>query len=139
MKTVTKNLIAFSVAFFVLTVAFRFSLSSLLQNRLFNHIWIIAAIYGILAFVTGWIFGKSGKKDLPLYNIGFRYHLATFIIFNLIAEVWFLIGLQSEYENVRTAHLTAIFWGIGLLIHFIIYLINGRNAIKGINRSELFE
>lgn len=139
MKTITKNLIAFSIGLIVLTIAFRFSLSSMLQNRLFSSVWIVAAIYGILIFIIGWIFGKKDKLYLPLYDIGFRFHLATYTICNLIAEVWYLIGLQSEYENIRTVHLTVIFWGIGLLIHFIIYLFTRKNAIKGIKKSEIFE
>ena len=139
MKKITKNLIAFSVGLVVLTIAFRFSLSSMLQNRLFSSVWLVAAIYGIFVFIIGWIFGKKDKMDLPLYDIGFRFHLATYIICNLIAEVWYLIGLQSEYENIRTVHLTAIFWGFGLLIHFIIYLFTRKNAIKGIKKSEIFE
>ena len=139
MKTISKNLIAFSIGLIVFTIAFRFSLSSMLQNRLFSSVWIVAAIYGIFIFIIGWIFGKKDKLYLPLYDIGFRFHLATYIICNLIAEGWYLIGLQSEYENARTVHLTAIFWGIGLLIHFIIYLFTRKNAIKGIKKSEIFE
>jgi hypothetical protein len=139
MKTITKNLFAFSIVLVVLTIAFRFFLSTMLQNRLFGSVWIVATIYGVLTFIIGWIFGKKDKMNLPLYDIGFRFHLATYIICNLIAEVWYLIGLQSEYENVRTVHLTAIFWGIGLLIHFIIYLATRKNAIKGIKKSEIFE
>jgi hypothetical protein len=139
MKTITKNLLAFSIGLVVLTIAFRFSLSTMLQNRLFGSVWIVATIYGILIFIIGWIFGRKDKMNLPLYDIGFRFHLVTYIICNLIAEVWYLIGLQSEYENIRTVHLTAIFWGIGLLIHFIIYLVTRKNAIKGIKKSEIFE
>ncbi len=139
MKTITKNLLAFSIALAVLTIAFRFSLSTMLQNQLFSNVWIIATIYGILIFIIGWIFGKKDKMNLPLYDIGFRFHFATYIICNLIAEVWYLIGLQSEYENVRTVHLTVIFWGIALLIHFIIYLATRKNAIKGIKKTEIFE
>jgi hypothetical protein len=90
-------------------------------------------------FTIGWIFGKKDKMNLPLYDVGFRFHLVTYIFCNLIGELWFLIGLQSEYENVRTVHLTAVFWGLGLLFHFIIYLITRKNAIKGIKKSEIFE
>ncbi len=139
MKTITKNLLAFSIGLIALTIAFRFSLSTMLQNRLFGSVWIVATIYGILIFIIGWIFGKKEKMNLPLYDIGFRFHLATYIICNLIAEIWHLIGLQSEYENVRILHLTVIYWGIGLLIHFIIYLVTRKNAIKGIEKSEIFE
>lgn len=139
MKTITKNLLIFSGGLIILTIAFRFSLSTMLQNQLFSSVWIIAIIYGILIFIIGWVFGKRDKMHLPLYDIGFRFHLTTYIICNIIAEGWYLIGFQSEYENLRTVHLTAVFWGIGLLIHFIIYLITRKNAINGIKKSEIFE
>lgn len=82
MKTITKNLIAFSIGLIVLTIAFRFSLSSMLQNRLFSSVWIVATIYGILIFIIGWIFGKKDKLYLPLYDIGFRFHLVHILAEN---------------------------------------------------------
>ncbi len=139
MKTLSKNLLLFSICLFTLTILFRFSLSSVLQNRLFSSIWIVAATYGVLVFIIGWTFGKRDNLHLPLYDIGFRFHLATYIICNLIAELWHLIGLQSDYENISYIHLTAIFWGIGLIIHYVIYLVTRKNAIKGIKKSEIFE
>lgn len=87
----------------------------------------------------GWVFGKRDNLNLPLYDVGFRFHLATYVICNLIGEIWYLLDLQSDYEKIRTIHLTALFWGIGLLIHFIIYLITRKDAIKGIKKSEIFE
>jgi hypothetical protein len=87
----------------------------------------------------GWIFGKRDYQILPLYDIGFRFHLSTYIICNLIAEFWFFLGLQSDYEPTTSVHLTALYWGIVLLIHFIIYLFTRKNAINGIEKSEIFE
>lgn len=139
MKILTKNLLLYSVCLVALTIIFRFSLSSVLQNRLFSNVWIVATVYGVLVFIIGWIFGKRDKLQIPLYDIGFRFHLATYIICNLIAEIWYFLGCQSDFEETCTIHLTALFWGIGILIHFVLYLITRRNAIKGIRRSELFE
>ena len=139
MKAITKNLVLFSIALIILTVLFRFALSTMLQNKLFTSVWILAALYGIIIFIIGWVFGKKDKQTLPLYDIGFRFHLATYLICNLIAEIWYFVGLQSDYEKIKSVHLTVIFWGIGLLIHFIIYLITRKNAIKGIKKSEIFE
>ena len=58
MKTITKNLLAFSLGFVVLTIVFRFSLSSMLQNRLFGSVWLAATIYGILIFIIGILFNQ---------------------------------------------------------------------------------
>jgi len=139
MKALTKNIVLFSIALTILTVLFRFSLSTTLQNLQFSGVWMIAALYAIIAFILGWIFGKRDNLILPLYDIGFRFHLATYLICNLIAEIWFLLGLQSDYEKIKSVHLTIIFWGIGLLIHLIIYLITRKNAIKGLDKSDIFE
>lgn len=139
MKALTKNLVLFSISLTILTLLFRFSLSTILHSQQFNGVWIIAILYGIIAFILGWIFGKRDYLILPLYDIGFRFHLATYLICNLIAEIWFLLGLQSDYEKIKSVHLTTIFWGIGLLIHLIIYLITRKNTIKGLDKSEIFE
>jgi hypothetical protein len=111
----------------------------MLQNRLFSIIWFFVIGYGVTIFIFGWIFGKRDNLTLPLYDIGFRFHLSTFIICNLIAEGWYFLGLQSDYENIRTVHLTVLIWGAFLLIHYILFLITRKNAINGIKKSELFE
>jgi hypothetical protein len=139
MKAFTKNLLLFSIGLTILTVLLRYSLSTMLQNRYFTVAWMIVILYAILVFVMGRIFGKRDYQTLPLYDIGFRFHLSTYIICNLIAEFWFFLGLQSDYETTTSVHLTALFWGIGLLIHFIIYLFTRKNAINGIEKSEIFE
>lgn len=139
MKSVSKNLVIFAGLLFILTICFRLFLSQTLQYKQFTSAWIIAALYGIIVFIIGWTFGKKEKMFLPLYDIGFRFHLVTYIICNLIAEAWYFFGFQSIYENVITVHLTVIFWGIVLIFHFVLFLITRKNAIKGIKKSNIFE
>lgn len=139
MKTITKNLALFSVVLIVLTILFRYTLSNSLQNQHFNIVWVIAVLYGLIVFILGWIFGKRDNESLPLYDIGFRFHVATYLICNIIAELWYLLGLHSDYEKFKHIHLTVIFWGVVLFVHFIIYLITRKNAIKGLKKSEIFE
>ena len=139
MKTFTKNLLFFSIGLTILTILFRFLLSTTLQNQHFSFAWILAVLYSITVFIIGWIFGKRDNLTLPLYDIGFRFHLATYVICNLIAEIWYALGLQSDYEKIKSVHLTIIFWGLGLLIHFIIYLITRKQTINGIKKSDIFE
>jgi hypothetical protein len=139
MKALTKNLILFSIGATILTIVFRFTLSTMLQREMFTYIWAITVFYGIAMFILGWIFGKKERQTLPLYDIGFRFHLTTYIICNLIAEIWFSVGLQSDYEKIKVVHWTMIIWGIVLLIHFFFYLLTRKNSIKGIKKSEIFE
>jgi len=139
MKTITKNLVLFSLVLIILTILLRYALSFSLQNQHFNSVWLIAVLYGLIVFVFGWIFGKRDNESLPLYDIGFRFHVATYFICNVIAELWYLLELQSDYEKIKVVHLTVLFWGIGLFIHFIFYLNTRKNVIKGLKKSEIFE
>ena len=139
MKSITSNLVKFAIIFALGSIVFRFGLSWFLSNHKFMEIWLLAIFYFILNFSIGWFFGKRDYESLPLYDIGFRFHLTTYIIFNVVSELWFLFNLNSKYEHVNTFHLILIFWGIGILIHFITYLITRKNVINGINKSEIFE
>lgn len=135
----TKNLIRFAITFALFTLTFRYVLSYLLEEKMFTLVWATAAFFMILFFGTGWFYGKKDHKELPIYDIGFRFHLATYVIFNTISEFWFLLGLQSSYESIKMVHYTAIFWGIGLLAHLIFYLMTRKNTINGLNKNEIFE
>jgi L-asparagine transporter-like permease len=139
MKTFTKNLVFFAIGLVITTLAFRFLLSYLLQNKHFDYVWIVAVIYGIVVFSMGWFFGKRDQLLLPLYDIGFRFHLTTYVICNSIAKLWFVLQLQSDYENVRQIHYTALYWGVVVVIHFIVFVISRKNAIRGIKKSEIFD
>ncbi len=139
MKLFTSNQLKFATVLAALLIVFHFGLSTLLKNMEFTWVWLIAAAFAISVFVAGWYFGKKDNDSLPLYDIGFKFHLITYIISNLIAELWFLFGFQSHFEHVKTVHLTAIFWGIGLILHFIIFLYNRKNSIKGIEKSDIFD
>ncbi len=139
MKYFTKNLIIFSVLLAVITIVFRYALSSLLQNQHFSWVWIITVCYALFIFSLGWIFGKRDRLAFAWYDIGIRFHFNTYIICNAIAYIWFTLEFQSSYEKIASVYSTMIYWGIGLLIHFIIYLYTRKHSIKGIQRSELFE
>lgn len=139
MKIVTKNLMYFAISFFIGAIVFRYFLSTYLKNHPNNLVWIIAVIYFFFCFFIGWFFGKRDYKSLPLYDVGFRFHFVTYLLSNIVAISWFSLDFQSQFENIRTVYAIAIFWGIGLLIHFIYYLIARKNTIKGLNKEEIFE
>ncbi len=139
MKLFTINQLRFAVFLAIFTIMFRYGLSSLLTLHMFSEIWIIAVIYGALIFSIGWIFGKKDNESLRIYDIGFRFHLTTYLICASITELWFLFKFNSALENIKNVHLMVIFWGIGILIHFIFFLISRRNAISGMKKSEIFD
>ncbi len=127
------------IFFFIGTIMFRYSLSYFIENRTYDLVWIIAVIYFFYNFFIGWIFGKKDYETLPLYDIGFRFHFATYLLFNIVSILWFLFDFHSHYESIRSVYVTALFWGIGIIIHLVIYLITRKNAILGIEKSEIFD
>lgn len=139
MKFITSNLLKFAFFFALGSILFRIGLSWSITNHAVFERWIFAILYFLLNLSLGWFFGKKDYESFPLNDIGFRFHLGTYVVFNSIWELWFLFGLQSRVENSNIAHQIALFWGIFLLFHFIIYLLNRKNTIKGLNKSDLFE
>ena len=139
MKAFTKNLMYFAIFFFIGAIVFRYSLSHFLENSSYNLVWITAVIYFFFNFMIGWFFGKRDYEALPLYDIGFRLHFVTYLLFNIVSVTWFLFGFNSHFENIRIVYITALFWGFGLLIHFIFFLIVRKNSINGLNKEEIFE
>ena len=141
MKTlITFNLLKFTSIALILTIIFRYGLSTSLTNEMFLAVFICAAVYGILMFLSGSYFGKKEYyEDLPIYDIGFRFHLATYLVHNLISLFWFLLGFESSYENVSTIYITAIIWGVFLVIHLIYYISIRKSSIKNLDKNDIFE
>jgi membrane protease YdiL (CAAX protease family) len=139
MKSITKNVLLYAIVALLLTITFRYCLSSVLEAKEYTLISLIAIAYGISMFASGWYFGNKDRKDLELHDIGFRFHLVTYIIFNAISEIWFLLGFNSTNEQVYGTQLTAFIWGIFLFIHWVFYLKTRKNTIDGLDKSELFQ
>jgi hypothetical protein len=139
MKFISTNLLKFAIFFALGSILFRYGLSWSITHHAVIDIWFFAILYFLFNAGIGWFFGKKDYESFPLSDIGFRFHLVTYLIFNVVWELWFLFRLQSGVESVQIAHKIAFFWGIFLLLHFILYLLNRRNTIKGLEKSEMFE
>jgi hypothetical protein len=139
MKSITGNLLKFAAFFALGSILFRYGLSWSITNHATVVMWIIAISYFIYNFSIGWYFGKKDFQSFPLHDIGFRFHLVCYLVFSVVGELWFLLNLQSRYENVKMVHLIVLFWGIFLVIHFILYLYSRKNTIKGLDKSQIFE
>ncbi len=116
MKNIHQYLSKFAVTILIITVIFRYSLSTLLSSKEFILVFIPAILYFLAMFSAGWYFGKKDKEFLPIFDIGFRFHFVTYIVFTLISEMWFLMGFASKYENIKTVHITALIWGFLMII-----------------------
>lgn len=139
MKFVTPYLLRFTLAAAVLTVVFRYFLSYGIEVDSGAIIIVSASLYGFLMFGSGWYFGHKESDYLPIYDIGFRFHLTTYVVHNAITLLWLGLGLGSQYEDIKFSVMVAIYWGILLLIHFIFFLWSRKNSIKNLDKKDLFE
>jgi hypothetical protein len=139
MKIITPNLIKFTVTATILTLLFRVSLSYGIAHTS-NIITILAALlYTVAMFITGWTFGNKDRAYLPIYDVGFRFHLATYLVHNTLSELWFIFNGNAQQEQIITVHSTAVIWGIFLIGHFIFFLLSRKNAIGYLNKEDVFD
>jgi len=139
MITITKNLKIFSILFIFYTIIFRYFLSLSISNHYQTLMWTIAITYGIAIFITAFMLGKSEDVNIGVIYLGFKYHLMTYVIFNVIGLLWYLLGFASKYENFSHVLILVLAWGIGLLIHFLFSLLSSKNSIKGVPKEDIFE
>lgn len=139
MKTITKYLVQFAIVASVLTVIFRFSLSYGIENQSKWVVVLSSVIYGLAMFLTGLYFGQKDGKYLPVLDLGFRFHLATFLVHNVISYLWLVSGFASSYENINSLNVVLIIWGVILVVHFIIYLLSRKKTINNLDKEDLFD
>ena len=139
MITLTPSLLRFAIVAILLTFSFRVALSAFLEAQQFNFVIPIAVLYAATMFIAGRYYGKKDSAYLPIFDIGFRFHLVTFLQFNLVSFAWQLFGNPSTYERVSTLYWTFIYWGLALGFHFYYYRQVKKSTIKDIHRDDLFE
>lgn len=139
MKIITPYLLRFTITAAILTLVFRFTLSHGIENQMLILIGASSGIYGALMFVSGWIFGRKDSEYLPIFDIGFRFHLSTYIVHNLISLLWLGLGFGSQYESISITYMVAGYWGVSLIIHFIFYLIARKRSIDSLDKEDIFE
>lgn len=139
MKTITPYLLKFALTATVLTIIFRYFLSYGIDDQSGIIIGFSAATYGLLMFASGWYFGQKDGEYLPIYDVGFRFHLTTYLIHNGISLLWIGLGFGSKYENLNVSIMVAVYWGILLLLHFVFFLRANKNSINNLDKEDLFE
>ena len=136
---ITPNLLKFTLTTILLTILFRLALSSFITSKMTFALIFSSIVYGILMWVNGNYFGRKEYEYLPIYDVGFRFHLSTFLAHNIVSILWFVFGFQSKFESIRIIYMTAGIWSIFLLIHLIYYVSVRRSTINDLDREDLFE
>ena len=139
MKAITPPLLKFAIVALLLTIAFRFMLSYGIDHQSLTIINTSSVIYGSLMFISGWIFGKKDGEYLPIFDIGFRFHLMTYIIHNAVSMLWLAMGLGAKNESLGIAYQVAAYWGVFLVIHFIFYIMARKRTIDNLDVEDIFE
>jgi len=139
MKSITTYQIGFAAIAIGITILFRYLLTFFLNQQQYVLTWILAALYFVCMFSTGWYFGKKANQSLPIASLTFRLHLYTFVIFSFISLLWFKLNLAGVHESFDSVKTGTFIWLVILLFHFGMYLLKGRNTIKGIAKTDIFE
>ena len=139
MKFFTNYLLKFTFIAIILTFVFRFFLTYGVTHQNVFLIIISSVIYGLCMFLNGSYFGKKERKHLPIFDVGFRFHLMIYLVHNICSELWFYLNFTSKFEQIGVVHLTAFYWGVFLAIHFCIYLYLKKKTIRGLRKEEIFE
>ena len=137
--TITKSLIQFITVTTFLTFIFRISLSEFLNEQLWSFVFIPPLIYFILMYVSGRYFGIKEYKYLPIGDIGFRFHVSTFIVFLIVSYLMYYLGYMSNSEPRGILDITISIWGIFLIIHMILFFKSKNDNIMGINKEDIFD
>lgn len=136
MKIFTKGYTTFLVLASILTLIFRVFLSKLLLNQSFTMVWVVAAIYGLLMFTSGFASGERDKHEFSLTQSFVRWNGGTYIVWGLISYLWMFFGNPAPTEKLNTLNIAMIIWAI---IGTMVYLIIKYSTIKGVDKSEIFE
>lgn len=137
MKILTFRLVQFAVAALFITVLFRYALHISIGAGNWVGNSLCSIVYFVLMFFIGWYFGKKDYADNGIHDIGFRFHITTYIVCIGLGFLLYYVGWNTETPGSMA--ITALSWGIGLLVHFILFLMEQKRTIKGYAKDEIFE
>ena len=135
MKTITNNLKYFGGLTLIFSIAFFYYLYSAVLAQSYSDIWIYVSLYGAALFISGFVLGYRDPVRKSRLDLGFYYHLITFIVVNFVGIISLFIAMGFSFRTLLNAAASLIFWGLGLLVH---YYFSSR-SIKGINKREIFD
>ena len=137
MKLFTLRLFQFAFCALLVTILFRYILNiCIVQNG-----WILPVLCSIVyfgsMFLCGLYFGRKDEIENGIHDIGFRFHITTYIMCIGMSFLSFYIGWETE--TLKSIAITALCWGGILLVHFILFLLEQKKTIKGYSNDDLFE
>jgi hypothetical protein len=134
MKAITAHQLRFFVFAVFLSALFHLILGYSLSNKLWLAVLICSLGYGMAMFLNGFLNGRKDKLSAVRHDVGFRYHLLTYLAVNAVFLI--SLGIGNHRQWFGTGGIIGQFgaWGVGLLIHYLW----SRRTIKGYSSDELF-
>ena len=129
------NLKVFGALAFIYTLVFNYYYSAFITDGLWSNVAIAATLYFFAMFATGLLLGFKDPIKATRFDQGFQYHLVTYTVVNATRILWTLSDFSAEADTIGMSLLTALSWGVGLLVHYLVV----KRTIKGISRDEVFE
>ena len=116
MKLFTLRLFQFAFCALLVTILFRYILNiCIVQNG-----WILPVLCSIVyfgsMFLCGLYFGRKDEIENGIHDIGFRFHITTYIMCIGISFLSFYIGWETE--TLKSIAITALCWGGILFLVF---------------------
>ncbi len=137
-KILTRYLIAFSASASILTVIFRYFLSSGISKNSIVQVAISAVLYACAMYWIGYLFGRKEHLYTPWHDIGFRWNLSSFIVHMAVSFTWFQYGFNSPYESINVIYSYGIIWGVLVLCHYLVYNSYRKSTLGKVNKVEHF-
>ena len=108
MKTMTNNLKYFSGLALIFSITFFYYLYSALRIQSYQNIWIYAVLFGIALFISGLALGYKDPVRNSRQDLGFQYHLMTFIIVNSVGIISLLLEMGINLKTLAAGILSII-------------------------------
>lgn len=131
MRFFNRYILLFTAIISVWTVLFYAMLMFLLKEQAYLWVIIVSIAYGLGMFFAGRLVGRHDHFN---GYFGFNYHFVTYVV--CIAAAWIA---QEAFGHVSGALSMTLTWGIGLFVHFIIWMVWRKRSLRGFDKNELFE
>lgn len=109
----------FAAAVIILTSFFSYVLYANLSVGEYSRIFLIVLAYFLTVFTTGLITGYYDNSECNSSELGFRYHLISFVCVNMIALPWLLLVMGFTWQSVLVGIGQITAWGTGLFSHWL--------------------
>lgn len=131
MRFFNRYILLFTAVVSVWTALFYAALMYLLRVEAYVSVGAISFAYGLGIFLAGRFIGRRDP-----YNgyFGFNYHFMTYVVCN--AAAWIT---QEYFDHTGGALSMTLTWGIGVLVHFIFWMVGRKRSLRGFDKDELFE